>query len=69
MNAPEKQKYLQETIHKLKRASGFAEAMSAEPVRVETCSTLYTLTTEAMSAVTSLRSIAAGNQEPKRGGV
>ena len=69
MTAPEKQKYLRETIYKLKRASGFAEAMSASPVSVETCSTLHTLTTEAMAAVVSLRSIAAGNQEPKRGGM
>lgn len=68
MTAPEKTKLLQDCIWKLKRAAGFAEAMSSESVRDETACTLQQLTTEAAASVNSLRSIAVGNPPPKVGG-
>jgi len=68
MTAPEKQKLLQECIHKLKRAAGFAEAMSAEPIRDGTACTLQQLTVEANAAVNALASVAKGNPAPKVGG-
>lgn len=67
MTQPEKQKRLELCIQKLKRASGFAEAMSAEPVRPETMTTLWQLSSEALSEITALRSIAAGNEPPRAG--
>lgn len=68
MTAPEKKQLLQECIHKLKRAAGFAEAMSAEPVRDGTALSLQQLTTEAAIAVNNLRTATGGSPPPKVGG-
>jgi len=64
---PEKQKALEECVQKLKRAAGFAETLLGDPVKIETVSTLNTLTGEANCAVNALRSMAAGNENPKVG--
>lgn len=67
MNQPDKQELLRKAVAKLKRATQFAESLLDNPVRVESCSTLWTLTGEANGAVNALRSAAAGNPEPKVG--
>jgi hypothetical protein len=67
MTQTEKKEMLQACIYKLKRAAGFAEAMSAEPVTVGTASTLMQLSSEAHAAVNNLRYLVAGNEPPKIG--
>lgn len=64
----EKKKMLQTCIYQLKKAAAFSESLSAEPVRVETMTTLEQLARSAHSEVVSLRSLAAGNELPKHGG-
>jgi len=63
----EKQLLLKQATLALKRASGFAETLLDEPVRIETISTLSQLSTEAHAKVVALRSAAAGNDAPKVG--
>jgi len=67
MKEAEKQRMLQDCITKLKRAAQFAESLSGNPVRVENCYTLWTLTCNAADAAIAMKSAAAGNPEPKVG--
>ena len=67
MTQPEKQKVLELSVQKLKRAAGFAECMLGNPVNMATVSTLNTLTIEAMAQVNDLKSITAGEERPKVG--
>lgn len=63
----EKQEALRAAVASLKRAAGFAETMLDEPVKLEVVSSLNQLTQEAACHVNKLRSMAAGNENPKVG--
>lgn len=67
MNAQEKKRLFDIARMKLKRASGFADAMDGASINMQVAGTLEQLTREANASVTDLLSVLSGNQPPRTG--